>query len=105
MNPSRPRALALLTATLWAASMATAQTTTTVTPPGRPLASNCFQCHGTNGRGPGFDSLAGKSATELFNKLKEFQSGHEGDGIMARHAMGYTDVQLRALAQWLSTQR
>ncbi len=31
------------------------------------LASNCFQCHGTNGNGPGFDKLAGK----------------EGSGIMA----------------------
>jgi len=73
-------------------------------PAGRLLASNCFQCHGTNGRGPGFDRLAGKSASELYNDLKEFQSGQEGKGIMAKHAMGYTDAQLRALADWLSKQ-
>ena len=78
---------------------------TAVSPPGRLLASNCFQCHGTNGKGPGFDRLAGKSASELFKDLKEFQQGKEGDGIMARHAMGFSDDQLRALAQWLSTQR
>lgn len=76
-----------------------------VSPPGRLLASNCFQCHGTNGNGLGFDRLAGKSANELHNDLKEFQSGKEGQGIMARHAMGYTDAQLRALALWLATQR
>lgn len=77
----------------------------TTVPNGRLLASNCFQCHGTNGNGPGFDRLAGKSASSLYSDLKEFQSGKEGTGIMARHAMGYTDAQLQALAQWLSTQR
>lgn len=82
-----------------------AQTTASTAPNGRLLASNCFQCHGTNGKGPGFDRLAGKSASSLYSDLKEFQAGQEGDGIMARHALGYTDAQLQALAQWLSTQR
>lgn len=41
---------------------------------GRLLASNCFQCHGTNGTG-GFDKLTGKSASSLFSDLKEFASG------------------------------
>ena len=72
---------------------------------GRLLASNCFQCHGTNGKGPGFDRLAGKAANEIFNEMKEFQSGQEGRGIMARHAMGYTDAQLRDLSTYLSRQR
>lgn len=81
-----------------------AQTTVVISPPGRLLASNCFQCHGTNGKGPGFDSLAGKSANELYQEIKEFQSGKEGNSIMARHVMGYTDEQLRLLTQWLSTQ-
>ena len=73
--------------------------------PGRLLASNCFQCHGTNGKGPGFDKLAGQSANSIYSELKEFQSGKEGNGIMAKHAMGYTDAQLRQLAAWLATQR
>jgi sulfide dehydrogenase cytochrome subunit len=73
--------------------------------PGRLLASNCFQCHGTNGQGPGFDTIAGKSASEIYQELKDFQSGKEGDGIMAKHSMGYTDAQLQSLAAWLATQR
>ena len=77
---------------------------TPASPPGRLLASNCFQCHGTNGNGPGFDKLAGKSARKLFKEMKEYQSGEEGEGIMARHAMGYSDAQLRELARWLSQQ-
>jgi cytochrome c553 len=72
---------------------------------GRLLASNCFQCHGTNGKGPGFDKIAGESPDEIYKKLREFQSGKEGNGIMARHAMGYSDSQMRALSAWLSTQR
>lgn len=74
-------------------------------PPGRLLASNCFQCHGTNGKGPGFDKIAGESPDEIYKKLREFQSGKEGNEIMARHAMGYSDSQMRALSAWLSTQR
>lgn len=87
-------------------SQTSAQPTAQTAPPaGRLLASNCFQCHGTNGKGPGFDTLAGKSASEIYKDLKEFQSGKEGNGIMAKHAMGYTDAQLLSLSSWLSTQR
>lgn len=86
---------------LLAMASASAQTV----PAGRLLASNCFQCHGTNGKGPGFDTLAGKSANELYKELIEFRSGKEGNGIMAKHSLGYTDAQLKALAQYLSTQR
>ncbi|OQW86469.1 MAG: hypothetical protein BWK72_17200 [Rhodoferax ferrireducens] len=77
----------------------------TAPPAGRLLASNCFQCHGTNGKGPGFDKLSGESASEIYKELKEFQSGKEGNGIMAKHAMGFTDAQLLSLSNWLATQR
>jgi len=86
-----------------AATVASAQTT--VGQPGRLLASNCFQCHGTNGKGPGFDSLAGKSSSEIYKELKEFQSGKEGNGIMARHAMAYTDAQMQLIANWFASQK
>lgn len=88
-----------------AACFSTAVQAQTLPPAGRLLASNCFQCHGTNGKGPGFDKLAGKSANEIYGELKEFQSGKEGPGIMTRHAMGYSDAQLRDVSAWLSTQR
>jgi cytochrome subunit of sulfide dehydrogenase len=72
---------------------------------GRLLASNCFQCHGTNGNG-GFDKLAGKSASELYGELREFASGKEdADGIMAAHAMGFSDDQLKAIANYFSSIR
>ncbi len=95
------RPLAIGLAACLAATAPFAQTP----PPGRLLASNCFQCHGTDGKGPGFERLAGKSASALYNGLKQFQSGKEGNGIMTKHAMGYSDAQLQALAAWLATQR
>lgn len=74
-------------------------------PPGRLLASNCFQCHGPSETSPGFDKLTGKSVNKLMKEMRKYRSGAEGDSIMARHAMGYTDEQLRELVQWLASQR
>jgi len=71
--------------------------------PGRLLASNCFQCHGTNGSSGGFDRLQGDSSADLLEKLRKFASG-DGDSIMAAHALGYTDEQLQLIADFLSKQ-
>ncbi len=95
-----PMSMVMLMATLLA-GVAQAQTT----PAGRLLASNCFQCHGTNGKGPGFETLAGRPAKEIYEKLQSFASGKEGNGLMARHAMGYTDAQMQSLSAWLATQK
>lgn len=80
-----------------------AQTTTTAPPPGRLLASNCFQCHGTNGTG-GLERLAGESASEIYNELKEMQL-KSTPKMMDMHARGYTDAQIRLIADYLSKQR
>jgi cytochrome c553 len=84
---------------------AAVQAQVSVPPAGRLLASNCFQCHGSNGKGPGFEQINGKSVDEIYKELREMQAGKEGQGLMTRHAMGYSDAQLRAISQWLSTQR
>lgn len=76
-------------------------------PEGRLLASNCFQCHGTSGRG-GFEEIAGKSPTEIYSKLKEMQRIQAGSGdhnIMIPHAKGYTDAQLRKISEYFSQLR
>lgn len=72
---------------------------------GRLLASNCFQCHGTQGSG-GFEKLAGMSAKEVYAELKEFASGKEHpDSIMAAHATGFTDEQMRQIAAYFASIR
>jgi cytochrome c553 len=94
---------ALLGASLLATA-AVAQTAA-APPAGRLLASNCFQCHGTNGAGPGFDTIAGKSVDEIYNNLREMKSEAPGNDIMKAHARGYTDEQLRQISAYLSQQR
>ncbi len=74
-------------------------------PAGQLLASQCAQCHGTNGNGPGFDKLAGKSAHELSGEMREMKSRKTPEGIMDRQAHGYTDAQIQLIAAYLSGQR
>lgn len=88
-------------ATLLAASPLAAQTRVPPPPPGRLLASNCFQCHGTDGRG-GLERIAGKSANEIYGELKEMQRKTPGNDIMVPHAKGYTDEQLRSIANYFA---
>ena len=63
---------------------------------GRLLASNCFQCHGTLGRG-GFDSIRGSEADEVL----EYLSKPASSDIMAAHAQGYTRAQLQSIISYL----
>jgi len=77
----------------------------TVSPPGRLLASNCFQCHGTNGRAVGgFERLAGESSKEIAGELKEMKAKTGEGGIMRIHALGYTDAQIKAIGDYFATQ-
>lgn len=67
--------------------------------PGRLLASQCAQCHGTTGAGPGFEEIAGK---DIFRDLIEMKY-RPVEGIMDRQARGYTDEQLQLISDYLST--
>lgn len=73
---------------------------TSTSPTGRLLASNCFQCHGTNGLAGAFDELAGDGEADLFNKMKDQQKKQT---IMGSHARGYTDLELRAIAKYFAS--
>lgn len=68
--------------------------------PGKLLAGNCFQCHGTLGRGGPFESIAGESASELYSEMKSFQG--RSTSLMSVHANGYTDAQLHQIADFFS---
>ena len=71
---------------------------------GRGLAANCFTCHGTNGNSAGGvpPSLAGRDRAELFQTMKDFQSGKRPATIMHQQAKGYTDEQLQLIAAYLA---
>jgi len=68
------------------------------------MISNCYSCHGTDGRSPGsIPSLTGKNAEQALLVLKEFKSGRLAATVMTRHAKGYTDAELEALANYIGT--
>lgn len=71
--------------------------------PGRVLASQCAQCHGTDGVSVAdIDSLAGEDATDMYDKLLDMKEGDDSD-MMHSQARGYTDPQLRLIAEYFAT--
>jgi cytochrome c553 len=79
--------------------------------PGRLLASNCFQCHGTNGNptAGGFDRLAGKPEADIYEELLELRrppaTVEPEEELMAVHANGFTPAELRLIARFFSQQQ
>jgi sulfide dehydrogenase cytochrome subunit len=66
------------------------------------MASNCFSCHGPDGRSPGtIPSLHTLTAANIDALLKQFRSGERPSTVMGRHAKGYTDEEITALAQYI----
>jgi cytochrome subunit of sulfide dehydrogenase len=103
---ARPPAASTLPArALWALLLMAASAQAQTAPQERRLAPNCFQCHGTHGRSLGLENVAGKSVAEIYRKLLEVRNGQEGAGVIGKHAMGYSDAQLKALSQFLFAQR
>ena len=93
-------------------SAAPAPAAAAVTPPAPPptpaavknMVSNCFSCHGTDGRSAGsIPSLTGINAQQALVVLKGFKSGELPATVMTRHAKGYTDAELEAIANYIGT--
>ena len=67
----------------------------------RLIAATCQSCHGVEGRAQGVGlRLAGQGAAELEKKLIGYRNGSLQGSIMQRHAKGYSEAELRALAQY-----
>ena len=73
--------------------------------PGRLLASNCFQCHGTNGNALGdMRRLADRDADDIYEDLLDMRAGAANTNVMHLQARSYTDEQLRLIADYFSRQ-
>lgn len=67
------------------------------------MARNCFACHGPRGRSPGtIPSLHQQSADKIANLMKGFKSGDEPSTVMGRHAKGYSEAEIDAIAQYIA---
>lgn len=68
---------------------------------GGMLSASCAGCHGTDGRSPGaIPDISGKSAEFIRTALEEFRSGKRPSTVMGRHAKGYTDEEMRLIAEY-----
>lgn len=74
----------------------------TLNHPGRTLAANCFQCHGTDGYG--MEHLAGERVSEIVDELQEMQFEPARKDIMAVHAQAYTAEEIKLIADYFSKQ-
>lgn len=73
---------------------------------GQMLAATCANCHGTDGRSAGgVASLAGLPAQTLLQRIAEFKDGTRPATIMHQIAKGYTDEQMRDIANYFAAQK
>jgi len=73
-------------------------------------AKTCWSCHGKDAKTPImpiYPKLAGQNADYAFNQMKDIKSGARSNGQTAamKGVMGLvSEEEMRAIADWLSTQ-
>lgn len=73
----------------------------------RNLAATCANCHGTNGnvRGKDVKPLAGVAAEKILAQIADYKSGAQPATIMHQISKGYTDEQLKLIANYFAAQK
>lgn len=67
-------------------------------------ASSCMACHGPEGRAEGTGlTLGGRAVDDLLGKLMGYKSGQLRATIMHQHTKGYSDDELRRIAEYFSS--
>lgn len=68
------------------------------------LTLTCYACHGTRGAsaGPLQPSIGGQNPKYMFDTLKRYQSGERPSTVMGRIMAGYSDVEIKAIAEQLA---
>ena len=67
------------------------------------IASTCMSCHGPGGKSHGaIPSLAGLDKEYFVKSMKDFKAGTRAASIMKRHANGYTDAEVEAMAAYFA---
>ena len=73
---------------------------------GAMLGNSCAACHGTGGKSPGsIPSINGKSVEFITKALSEFRDGTRPSTVMGRHASGYSDAEIKQIAEFFATQK
>lgn len=73
---------------------------------GRNLTASCANCHGTDGKSvDGMPILSGLDKNYIIQQMNNFKNGSRPATVMHRFAKGYSDEQIQAIAEYLSTQK
>lgn len=70
------------------------------------MASSCAACHGTNGHSQSelMPSLAGLETDYFVERMLAFKAGEADSTVMHHHATGYTEAEIRQLAEFFNAQ-
>ena len=71
-----------------------------------PGAASCTGCHAAD---PKIETrvprIAGRPASEIVAAMEAFRSGQKPATVMNRIAKGFSDAEIRAIAEWLGAQK
>jgi sulfide dehydrogenase cytochrome subunit len=72
------------------------------------LAATCANCHGTQGKSvkdPSVPGLAGRPSAYIIEQMQAFKTGTREATIMPQIAKGYTDEQVKQMADYFASQK
>lgn len=68
--------------------------------------ANCFNCHGTEGRGhSAIPPLAGLTASYIIEQMSAFKAGTRQSTLMHQLSKGYTDNEIASAAAYFAAQK
>ena len=71
---------------------------------GRVLVATCTGCHGQNGKSAGaIPALAGQSEAQIRQAMLDYKNDRRPATIMSRHAKGFSDDEIGAIAREIAT--
>ncbi len=96
-----------LQGTLIACSIAFGGVAFAATPSGEMLGNTCAGCHGTHGNsnGPATPTIAGSGSEYFIDSMMAYKSGDRASTIMGRIAKGYTDEEIKLMADFFAKQK
>ncbi|MGD8558474.1 MAG: cytochrome c [Gammaproteobacteria bacterium] len=73
---------------------------------GAMLSITCNGCHGTDGKSSGaIPSIAGKSADYIAKAMQDFKQEKRPSTVMNRHAKGYSDAEIKLIADYFASKK
>ena len=71
--------------------------------------TGAVQCSGCHAASPKVDTtiprLIGHSAADIVSQMQAFKTGQKQSTIMDRLAKGFSDAEIRAIAEWYALQK